>query len=208
MLVRDFLTKVGMVLGFAGGGYREGVYTILKPFAKAPPATCPIANTENGHKEVSKASPTCNRGKPSRKLLVSVCRLANQVANYVLASARVLTWTLVARNVTHKLVANIAGLSARKRAQLTSLLNDFDKLFTTRPGCTKLVWHRIDTGNVLPYKVNLRPVSLSKIKAVDTCLEELVATGVLQHSKSLWGFPAMVVPKKGGPSRLCMDIVV
>lgn len=42
---------------------------------------------------------------------------------------------------TYKLVANVAGLSVRERVRLMSLLNEFDYIFMTQPGCTKLVRH-------------------------------------------------------------------
>lgn len=96
--------------------------------------------------KVSNAALTSNMGEPSCESLASVGRLSNQATNFVLASAQVLPRALDARNGAHKLVPNIAGLSVLKRARLTSLLNEFNKLFTTQPGCTKPVWHSIDTS--------------------------------------------------------------
>ncbi|KAM7284677.1 reverse transcriptase family protein [Ixodes scapularis] len=78
-------------------------------------------------------------------------------------------------------------------------------MFTDRPGCTNEVRHRIDTGDELPWRQNARPVSLAKRKAIDFALDEMIDTGVVRQSNSPWAFPVVLVPKKDGSSRLCVD---
>lgn len=156
------MTKDCIVLDFAGDGYREGVYAILKPFAKAPHETCAVSNSESGRTMVSNANLTFNTGQPSSELLGRVGRLANMATSCMLAAVEVPTRAVVARNGTHQLAANVASLPLRETARLTSPLNEFDKLFTTQPGFTKPPLHSIGTRNILLCKVTLEPLDSLK----------------------------------------------
>ncbi|XP_077508064.1 uncharacterized protein LOC144119238 [Amblyomma americanum] len=106
---------------------------------------------------------------------------------------------------SHPLLNNSGGLSGEENARLSLLLNKYDAVFTERPGCTTLVRHKIETGDAVPWKCNPRPVSLAKRKALDNALDELLDTGVVERSNSPWGFPEVLVPKKDGTTRLCVD---
>ncbi|XP_075527109.1 uncharacterized protein LOC142559392 [Dermacentor variabilis] len=88
---------------------------------------------------------------------------------------------------------------------MSEVLFSYDDLFTEDPGCTDLVRHRIETGDTRPLKCNPRPVSLSKRQAIVGVLNEMLATGVIKRSDSPWASPVVLVPKKDGSFRLCVD---
>lgn len=108
-------------------------------------------------------------------------------------------------DTNHSLPPLSANLSEREQACILALLNRFSAMFTEKPGCTDLVQHRIDTGDALPWKCNPRPVSEAKRKAIDLAVDELLETGAIQRSDSPWGFPVVLVEKKDGTFRLCVD---
>nr|XP_037285083.1 uncharacterized protein LOC119178017 [Rhipicephalus microplus] len=74
--------------------------------------------------------------------------------------------------------AMIRNLSDEHLEQLTR------NTFTEHPGCTSLVRHRIDTGDAKPWKCNPHPISAAKRKPIDQALDELIETGVVQHSNT------------------------
>lgn len=186
ILGRDFLARTGIVIDLKNGGYREGAFGPLKPFAEPPPVTpaqLPVTSAARG----SGANGTFSSPKP-----------ASQPAQPLLSAA-------ASTKAPHRLLPPSGSLTGRERERLSSLLYRYDTMFTERPGCTNLVQHRIDTGDALPWKCNPRPVSVAKRKAIDVALDELIDSGVVRRSASPWGFPVVLVPKKDGSSRLCVD---
>lgn len=112
---------------------------------------------------------------------------------------------VVLQGAAHPLLSEINSLPERERARLSSLLYEYDAIFTDRRGRTTLVRHRIDMGDAAPWKCNPRPISLTKWKALDSALDELIDTGVVERSNSPWGFPVVLVPEKDDTYRLCVD---
>ena len=55
--------------------------------------------------------------------------------------------------------------------------------------------------------IKLRPyrVPLSFRKEVDQNIENMLNANVIKRSKSPWSFPLVVVQKKAGTSRMCVD---
>ncbi len=72
-------------------------------------------------------------------------------------------------------------------------------------GHSSIVKHRIITTDELP--VRKRPYRLSndKQKFVDDEIQELLNNKIIQPSVSPWASPVVVVPKKDGSFRLCID---
>lgn len=73
-------------------------------------------------------------------------------------------------------------------------------------GLTNRIEHIIDTGDTppikcIPYKI--RPDLMGKVKEH---INELLAMGIIQESRSPWSFPVVVVPKKDSNDiRMCID---
>ncbi|XP_070395550.1 cytochrome P450 3A24-like [Dermacentor albipictus] len=80
-----------------------------------------------------------------------------------------------------------------------------EELFTDQPGCTDLASHTIETGDALPLKCNPRPVSLAKRQVIDGLLDEMLSADIIRRSYSAWASPIVLVPKKDGSHRLCVD---
>lgn len=171
ILGRDFLAKTGIVVDIGSGGYRERAGGELKLFSKAP-VLAKECHSPEAERIAGKASAQSKRERAPQQCAA------------------------VHGKPVHPLLTEAENLLQVEKAQLSSLLYEYDAIFTDRPGCTKLVKHRIDTGDARPWKCNPRPISLTKRKALDTALDELIDTGVVQRSSSPWGFPVVLVPKK------------
>ena len=92
--------------------------------------------------------------------------------------------------------------------QLTELLSDYSDVFAlcdSELGCTDLVKHSIDTSdhcaiNQQPYRVPI--VYREKI---DEMVAEMKEQGIIRPSMSPWASPVVLVPKKDGKLRFCVD---
>ena len=72
-------------------------------------------------------------------------------------------------------------------------------------GKTDLVQMKVDTGDHSPIKLRPYRVPLNLRKEVDQNIENMLNDNVIKRSKSPWSFPLVVVQKKDGTSRMCVD---
>lgn len=100
---------------------------------------------------------------------------------------------------------DMACLSDEERAALDSLLQEFYTVFGDKVGRTTTVVHTINTGTAAP--VRCRPYNYSPVKkqVIKEQIEEMLKEGVIEESTSAWAAPAVIVPKKDGSPRFCVD---
>ncbi len=106
------------------------------------------------------------------------------------------------------LEAGIEGLSGEERAQLHSLLEEFKDIFAVRPGDigrTSIVRHKIDTGNSAPVKLPPRRLPLQQHEEVRQLIEDMSSKGVIEPADGPWASPIVLVRKKDGTTRFCVD---
>ena len=72
-------------------------------------------------------------------------------------------------------------------------------------GCTKVLHHNIDTGNASPIRQPVRRLSLPAKEEVKKLLEEMLQKNVVSPSTSPWALPIVLVHKKDGSTRFCID---
>ena len=72
-------------------------------------------------------------------------------------------------------------------------------------GHTEAVEHMIDTGNSLPIHCAPRRMSPQKIKQEEACVDEMLTGGQIEPSGSPWSAPVVLVTKKDGGTRFCVD---
>jgi hypothetical protein len=101
-----------------------------------------------------------------------------------------------------------SGLSKPQKAELVTLLEEFRGIFAKnpkRPGRTDRVRHEIDTGtnrpiNVAPYR--LGPIEKQKVAEEIKVMRE---NDIVRPSRSPWAAPVVLVTKKDGTIRFCVD---
>ena len=72
-------------------------------------------------------------------------------------------------------------------------------------GKTSLVKHRINLADEKPIKLRHRRIPSYMLEEVRKHLESMLKCGVIRPSKSPWAFPTVLVRKKDGSLRLCID---
>ncbi|KAJ8380732.1 hypothetical protein SKAU_G00015100 [Synaphobranchus kaupii] len=92
--------------------------------------------------------------------------------------------------------------------QLKSLLDGNADLFAVRDeDCTQteLVQHTINTDTAQPIRLRPHRMSPAKRLVAEEKVKEMAAAGVIEPSDSPWAAPAVLVQKKSGEWRFCVD---
>ena len=103
---------------------------------------------------------------------------------------------------------DLAHLPPDERGQLTSLLSEYHDVFCLdedERGETDLVQFVIDTADSKPLRQPLRHVPFGVRQEISHQLEKMLRMGVIQPSKSPWASPVVLVRKKDGSLRFCVD---
>ena len=88
------------------------------------------------------------------------------------------------------------------------LLGEFAETFAKDDldlGCYKGLKHEIETGNSPPVKKRYRRTAAAFQSEEEAHLKKMLEIGVIQASTSDWSFPPVLVRKKDGSLRWCLD---
>ena len=100
-------------------------------------------------------------------------------------------------------------LTSDQRARAADLLakhiHTFPAPGTPITGRTEAVMHEIDTGSTRPIRCNPRKLSPKKIKIQQELVDKMLEDGQIEHSVSAWTAPTVLVTKKEGTTRFCVD---
>lgn len=72
-------------------------------------------------------------------------------------------------------------------------------------GYTDLVTHSIDTPEAIPQKSRPYRVSHTERQVIQDQVDEMLQHGVIEQSQSPWSSPVILVKKKEGDMRFCVD---
>ena len=72
-------------------------------------------------------------------------------------------------------------------------------------GHTDTVKMKIDTGDHQPIKLRPYRTPLNNRKTIDKVVDEMMDAKIIYRSKSPWSFPVVIVDKKDGSKRFCID---
>lgn len=116
----------------------------------------------------------------------------------------------MANEAIEKLVADTEGLTKIEQARLHELLQDFSDVIPTVAadlGCTNLTQHWIDTGDAKPIKQPVRRLPFQQRRHVQELLDSMLEQGVIEPAKGPWASPIVLVRKKDGTTRFCVNEV-
>ena len=94
---------------------------------------------------------------------------------------------------------------AREADLLAKHINTFPAPGTPITGRTDAVVHEIDTGSTRPIRCNPRKLSPKKIKIQQELVDKMLEEGQIEHSVSAWTVPTVLVTKKDGTTRFCVN---
>eukprot|EP00644_Phytophthora_capsici_P018996 jgi/Phyca11/132961/e_gw1.282.11.1 len=73
------------------------------------------------------------------------------------------------------------------------------------PATTLNVEHHIDTGDSRPILMKRRRQAQTEDATINENVETMLKAGVIEESNGAWGFPVVLVKKKDGSVRFCVD---
>lgn len=103
-------------------------------------------------------------------------------------------------------LASIQELTPSQKNILQKFLEKELPLFNDIHGPTDVLEHKIRLADDTPVKQRYRPRNPAMQAIVDRELNKMMAEGVVEPSNSPWSSPIVVVPKKNGESRFCVDL--
>ena len=99
-------------------------------------------------------------------------------------------------------------MSSSERRQWADLVEHYRGIFASSKadlGRTSLVRHQINTGTTVPIRIPPRRLPLGKRKIEQEEVKSMLERGVIQPSTSPWAAPIVLVTKKDGTTRFCVD---
>lgn len=94
------------------------------------------------------------------------------------------------------------------KERITTLLSSLPEVFSHHDmdfGCTDRVNHHIKLHDETAFKHRARPIHPHDLEAVRKHLRDLLEVGVIRESESSYSSPIVVVRKRNGDIRLCVD---
>ncbi|GFU91119.1 retrovirus-related Pol polyprotein from transposon 412 [Trichonephila clavipes] len=111
------------------------------------------------------------------------------------------------QQLTPDLLEN-AELSPEQKSSAERLFQEFEDVFSRNSsdiGHTTVTQHRIDTADHPPIKQHPRSLPFAKQEEVGTLLREMQENDIIEPSSSPWASPIVLVRKKDGSTRFCVD---
>ncbi|GFW48863.1 retrovirus-related Pol polyprotein from transposon 412 [Trichonephila clavipes] len=111
------------------------------------------------------------------------------------------------QQLTPDLLEN-AELSPEQKGSAERLFQEFEDVFSRNSsdiGHTTVTQHRIDTADHPPIKQHPRRLPFAKQEEVGTLLREMQENDIIEPSSSPWASPIVLVRKKDGSTRFCVD---
>ncbi|UYV65945.1 hypothetical protein LAZ67_3005963, partial [Cordylochernes scorpioides] len=97
------------------------------------------------------------------------------------------------------------NLAYKEKEQLKQVLERYEDLFSSGLGRSNLAKHRIDTEGAKPIKHKPYRVSAKEREIIKEQIDEMLRDGIIRPSSSPWSFPVILVKKRDGKYRFCVD---
>ncbi|XP_049306293.1 retrovirus-related Pol polyprotein from transposon 17.6 isoform X1 [Bactrocera dorsalis] len=116
--------------------------------------------------------------------------------------------TIEPQQISPTLLNNLLNeLHGNEKLKAEKLLEKYSSIFANEgnTGRTGIVKHRINTGDAKPIRQAPRRVPLAKREDANKIIEDMHKNGVIEPSISPWSSPIVLVKKKDGSTRFCVD---
>ena len=97
------------------------------------------------------------------------------------------------------------SLTAAQKSQMEEMLGGYKDVFTELPGQTNLVQHKIPVTDETPVRSRPYPVPYSFREALQKEVDEMLKMGIVEKAETPYASPVVMVNKKDGMKRICID---
>ena len=133
--------------------------------------------------------------------LVDQPSLENEIGVNVLSSTS-------QSRVVSDVIESLSHLSLFDKQRVKNTFHKYQNIFSTGPndiGRTDRIFHVIDTGDSPPIKQRFRRLPVHRQEHVEKLVDEMLQGGYVRPSNSPWASPIVLVKKKDGSTRFCVD---
>ena len=102
----------------------------------------------------------------------------------------------------------IQGLTETEKSKLHHLLEEYTDIISASEedmGRTNVVRHTINTGDANPVRQPPRRLPFHQRSMVKQMLDDMFSKGIIEPAAGPWSSPIVLVPKKDGSIRFCVD---
>ena len=107
--------------------------------------------------------------------------------------------------ILSNLPLKLSHLPPDQQQVVTSVIMDFAMLFPDVPNKTKLIVHDVEIGTAASVKQHPYRVNPAKLEIMRAEVKYMLENDIIEHSKSNWSSPCVLVPKSDGSYRFCTD---
>lgn len=127
------------------------------------------------------------------------------LTNIVFSDAAILNASL--NTEVSSFIQEYNHLGPSEKAVADDIISQFSDISSERRGLgeTSLVTHRIDTGDSEPVRQRYYRLSPEKQRILAEQVDEMLALDVIEQCESAWSSPVLIVTKKNGQPRFCLD---
>ena len=108
----------------------------------------------------------------------------------------------IARQLDSAISSSITGSD---RDNILQTLLDFADVFDDKLGHTNVITHKIDAGDAAPIRQYPRRLPYAYHEETKAQVNDMLQQGIIQPSSSPWASPIVLVKKKDGKYRFCVD---
>jgi hypothetical protein len=115
---------------------------------------------------------------------------------------------ITSSGVPESVLPDFEGLAPQQVCQAKALFARYESIFSKGDGdlgCTSLIAHEIPLVDDAPVRQPYRRIPPSQYETVKTHIQQLLDTQVIRESSSPYSSPIVLVTKKDGSLRLCVD---
>ena len=167
-----------------------------------------VPRLPGGRTAGSVAPPAATTGWAARSMAQSATASGRTARSAMQPAERDGDGRRVPEHLREMLQKSTERLSTEQAVQLQRMLCVYADVFSkgdTDLGCTSLVQHRIDTSGSHPIKHAPRRIPPARRQEMEKAVRDLRAQGVIEKSNSPWSSAVVLVKKKDGSTRLCVD---
>lgn len=98
--------------------------------------------------------------------------------------------------------------STQQLERIETLIREFKSSFASdslRVNQTTVASHTINTGSAEPIRERCRPTPASQVAIIEQAVQQMLSNGQIEKSNGFWASNALLVKKKDGTHRFCID---
>jgi len=146
---------------------------------------------------------TLNHEEANNELLVAA------VANQTDSSAINNNISKIIPEHLHRIAQSTENLSDTENKNVIEMLKEYHNVFVgpnDTLGHTNVTKHYIDTGQHKPIRQAPRRIAQARIPIVQKEVDDMLKNNIIEKSQSPWCSPLVIVSKKDGSMRVCVDM--